>query len=100
MVTRERRCEKEKRMNENSRVQEVPPRDPNERLKRKRERWAMLGLFFLFLTLMLVEFRISRVSSTLPFVNSIFFFGLVNLNIIILIVLLWLVFRNVGTLII
>jgi two-component system nitrogen regulation sensor histidine kinase NtrY len=79
-------------------VREIPPLDPKERLKRKRERAAMLGLLLLFLTLMILEFRISRVSSTLPFVNSIFFFGLVNLNIIILIVLLWLVLRNVGKL--
>jgi two-component system nitrogen regulation sensor histidine kinase NtrY len=77
---------------------EIPPLEPKERLKRKRERFAMLGLIILFLTLMLLEFRISRVSSTLPFVNSIFFFGLVNLNIIILILLLWLVLRNVGKL--
>ncbi len=79
-------------------VREIPPLDPKERLKRKRERIAILALLFLFLTLMVVEFRISRVSSTLPFVNSIFFFGLVNLNIIILILLLWLVLRNVGKL--
>lgn len=77
---------------------EVPPLDPRERLKRKRERIAIAFLFALFLILMVVEFRISKVSSTLPFVNSIFFFGLVNLNIIILITLLWLVVRNVGKL--
>ncbi len=79
-------------------VREIPPLEPKERLKRKRERIAIFSLLFLFLTLMVLEFRISRVSSTLPFVNSIFFFGLVNLNIIILIILLWLVLRNVGKL--
>lgn len=76
----------------------VPPLDPRESLKRKRERLAIFSLFVLFIVLMFAEFRISKVSSTLPFVNSIFFFGLVNLNIIILITLLWLVFRNVGKL--
>ena len=79
-------------------IRAIPPLEPKERLKRKRERIAILSLLFLFLTLMVLEFRISRVSSTLPFVNSIFFFGLVNLNIIILILLLWLVLRNVGKL--
>lgn len=79
-------------------VREIPPLEPKERLKRKRERIAIFSLLFLFLALMVLEFRISRVSSTLPFVNSIFFFGLVNLNIIILIILLWLVLRNVGKL--
>lgn len=79
-------------------IRAIPPLDPKESLKRKRERIAILSLLFLFLALMVLEFRISRVSSTLPFVNSIFFFGLVNLNIIILILLLWLVLRNVGKL--
>ena len=67
-------------------------------LKRKRERIAIVGLTVLFFALLLIEFRITKVSATLPFVNSIFFFGLVNLNIIILILLLWLVIRNVGKL--
>lgn len=77
---------------------QIAPLDPKERLKRKRERIAIFALLFIFLGLMVLEFRISSVSSTLPFVNSIFFFGLVNLNIIILILLLWLVLRNVGKL--
>ncbi|MBC7385637.1 MAG: HAMP domain-containing protein [Cryobacterium sp.] len=76
----------------------IPPLDPKERLKRRRERIAIFSLLFVFLALMVLEFRISRVSSTLPFVNSIFFFGLMNLNLIILILLLWLVLRNVGKL--
>ncbi len=76
----------------------IPPLEPKEREKRRRERIAILSLLILFLVLMVIEFRISKVSSTLPFVNSIFFFGLVNLNIIILITLLWLVFRNIGKL--
>ncbi|MBL7715511.1 MAG: HAMP domain-containing protein [Bdellovibrionales bacterium] len=70
--------------------------EEKEKLKRRRE-WiavAVLGFFFVLLTL--AEFRLSRISSTLPFVNSIFFFGLLNVNIIILIALVWLVFRNVG----
>ncbi len=79
-------------------LREIPPLEPKERLKRKRERIAILSLTFVFLALMVLEYRISRVSSTLPFVNSIFFFGLVNLNLIILILLLWLVLRNVGKL--
>jgi two-component system, NtrC family, nitrogen regulation sensor histidine kinase NtrY len=77
---------------------EIPPLDPREKMKRKRERIAIFALTILFFALMLIEFRITKVSATLPFVNSIFFFGLVNLNIIILILLLWLVIRNVGKL--
>jgi len=64
--------------------------------KRKRERIAIYALIVLFFALLFVEIRIGSVSSSLPFVNSIFFFGLMNLNIIILTFLLWLVVRNVG----
>src|SRR5581483_76063 len=34
----------------------------------------------------------------LPFVNSIFFFGLINFNVVLLMVLVFLVFRNIGKL--
>jgi len=69
-----------------------------ERRKRKRERIAIVLIAVAFLALTIAEFRLSKVSSTLPFVNSIFFFGLLNLNLILLIGLVWLVFRNIGKL--
>lgn len=55
-------------------------------------------LIALFGGLTLLEFRFTKISSTLPFVNSIFFFGLLNINLIILIALVWLVSRNIGKL--
>ncbi len=70
--------------------------DPREARKRRRERATILLLSFLFVLLTAVEFRLTRVSNTLPFVNSIFFFGLLNINLIILMALVWLVFRNIG----
>jgi two-component system nitrogen regulation sensor histidine kinase NtrY len=75
-----------------------PPLDVKERRKRKREWIAVFGLAILFVALTVAEFRLTKISSTLPFVNSIFFFGLLNVNIIILIALVWLVFRNIGKL--
>ncbi|MCM0604565.1 MAG: HAMP domain-containing protein [Xanthomonadaceae bacterium] len=72
--------------------------DPRESKKRQRERWAIAVLSLIFIGLTVLEFRLTSVSSQLPFVNSIFFFGLLNLNIIILIALTWLVFRNIGKL--
>jgi len=67
-----------------------------ESRKRKRE-WIAIGLLIaLFIALFIAEFKLSSLSSTLPFVNSIFFFGLLNVNIVILIALTWLVFRNIG----
>ncbi|MEQ1877932.1 MAG: HAMP domain-containing protein, partial [Bdellovibrionia bacterium] len=53
----------------------------------------LLGLLFLILTW--VEFMLTAVSQRLPFIHSIFFFGLVNLNIALLLFLLFLIFRNV-----
>jgi two-component system nitrogen regulation sensor histidine kinase NtrY len=67
-----------------------------ESKKRKRERVLIIGLALVFALLTGVEFRLSKISATLPFVNSIFFFGLINFNIIILVALLWLIFKNVG----
>ncbi|MGE0616483.1 MAG: PAS domain-containing sensor histidine kinase, partial [Bacteriovoracia bacterium] len=70
----------------------------SEHRKRRRERIAILLLAVLFFLLTIAEFRLTRVSSTLPFVNSIFFFGLLNINIVLLIALFWLIFRNIGKL--
>jgi len=67
-----------------------------EHRKRRRERLIILGLATVFALLTGVEFRLGKISATLPFVNSIFFFGLINFNIIILVALLWLIFKNVG----
>jgi two-component system nitrogen regulation sensor histidine kinase NtrY len=91
---------------ENTRIQEkaleqaadLPPLDSRERRKRKREGLLIVLLAFLFIFLTVAEFQLTTISSTLPFVNSIFFFGLLNVNIIILIALVWLVFRNIGKL--
>lgn len=72
--------------------------DLHERRKRRREGVAIVFLALLFVALTVAEFRLTRVSSTLPFVNSIFFFGLLNINIVLLIGMVWLVARNVGKL--
>jgi two-component system nitrogen regulation sensor histidine kinase NtrY len=76
----------------------APPLDVKERRKRKREGIVIVLLAVLFIALTVAEFKLTKVSSTLPFVTSIFFFGLLNINIVILIALIWLVFRNLGKL--
>jgi two-component system, NtrC family, nitrogen regulation sensor histidine kinase NtrY len=63
--------------------------------KRKRELATVLLLCLLFLFLTWFEFRLLNISQQLPFVHSIFFFGLVNFNIILLLLLFFLIFRNV-----
>lgn len=69
--------------------------DPTEKKKRLREKLlaAVLGLVFLVLTW--IEFRLFGMSDSLPFQHSVFFFGLVNFNIIIFLFMLFLIFRNV-----
>src|SRR5947209_1871366 len=76
----------------------IPPLDVRERRKRRREGLLIVLLTLLFVTLTLAELHLTTLSSTLPFATSILFFGLLNLNIIILIALVWLVFRNIGKL--
>src|ERR1700733_1501244 len=62
--------------------------------KRRRERFAIGALGFVFCILTYVEIHLSNLSQKLPFVNSIFFFGLVNFNVALLLFLAFLLFRN------
>lgn len=66
-----------------------------ESKKRRREVVTVLILGLLFLILTWFEFKLLGISQQLPFVHSIFFFGLVNFNIILLLLLFFLVFRNI-----
>lgn len=68
---------------------------PQEHRKRKREVVAIFVISFLVVFLTWSEIRLFSISQQLPFVHSIFFFGLVNVNIILLILLCFLIFRNV-----
>jgi len=70
-----------------------------ENRRRRRERILALVIFGVVLLLGGVEVYLLRLSAQLPFVNSIFFFGLMNLNIVLIMLLLFLVFRNVVKLI-
>lgn len=66
-----------------------------EHRRRKRERTIIFVIFCVLAIFTAVEVHLLRLSSKLPFVNSIFFFGLMNLNIVLIMLLLFLVFRNV-----
>ncbi len=73
--------------------------EPKESRRRHREK-ILIGVLFCVLAIFTaVEVHLLRLSSKLPFVNSIFFFGLMNLNIVLIMVLLFLVFRNAVKLI-
>lgn len=66
-----------------------------ESKKRKKEILIAISLGVLFLLLTFIEVRLTYLSRELPFMHSIFFFGLVNFNIVLLLFLAFLVFRNV-----
>jgi two-component system, NtrC family, nitrogen regulation sensor histidine kinase NtrY len=70
-----------------------------EQKRRRRERVTVGILLTMLILLAAVEVHLLRVSSQLPFVNSMFFFGLMNINILLIMVLLFLVFRNAVKLI-
>ncbi|AHZ83431.1 ATP-binding protein [Bdellovibrio bacteriovorus] len=74
---------------------EFLPPGPQEFKKRRREIILVLVVSFLFGLLTWFEIRLFATSQQLPFVHSIFFFGLVNFNIILLLLLLFMIFRNV-----
>src|SRR3954464_12817791 len=67
----------------------------DETKKRRRELVAVLSLACLFLVLTAIEIKLFDISRWLPSVTSIFFFGLVNFNIILFLLLFFLIFRNV-----
>ncbi len=66
-----------------------------ERKKRKREVLIVFFLAGLFLFLSWFEVKLFSTAQQLPFEHSIFFFGLVNFNIVLLLLLLFLIFRNI-----
>jgi two-component system nitrogen regulation sensor histidine kinase NtrY len=72
---------------------EVSPK--MEQRKRRRELFTICLLSVLVVLLTWFEIRILATSRQLPFVHSIFFFGLVNFNIILLLLLIFLIFRNI-----
>lgn len=68
---------------------------PQELRKRRREVIGILVLSVVFVFLIWLEIRMFSLSQSLPLEHSIFFFGLVNFNIIVLLLLLFFIFRNI-----
>jgi two-component system, NtrC family, nitrogen regulation sensor histidine kinase NtrY len=66
--------------------------------KRKRDLISIGILLTGFITLNVVEYRTLRVPGNLSFASSLAFFGLINLNLVLLATLIWLILRNVGKL--
>lgn len=76
----------------------LQPLDGEEHKKRRREQVIMVIVVLAIVGLTNLALKLSKLSSTLPFVNSIFFFGIVNLNLILLALLVLLISRNLSKL--
>ncbi len=83
---------------------EIPqiPNEPSDalsaiRLKRKhRELILIFVITFLSILALWFEIRLISQSQRLPIIHSLFFFGLVNFNVILLLLLIFLIYRNLG----
>ncbi|NLI81373.1 MAG: PAS domain S-box protein [Deltaproteobacteria bacterium] len=68
--------------------------------RRERERyWIILSILLLALLSGFLEGRFLELRSDLPFIGNILLFGLINLNVILLLLLTFLVLRNIAKLI-
>ncbi len=73
--------------------------DPKERKRRRRERIIILILIPLITFLIYLEGHLFKLDISIELPNSILFFTLLNINIILLLLLIFLVFRNLVKLI-
>src|SRR5438309_2711528 len=73
--------------------------DLQEERRRRRERWLIGVVLVVIALLTTFEVRLSRFSEGLPVTNNLLFFGLVNVNVILTLLLVFLVFRNVAKLV-
>ncbi len=70
-----------------------------DRKKRARERWIVLGVFSLVLIFGFLEGWFFTMQPSLPMAGNILLFALINLNVILLLLLVYLVLRNIVKLI-
>jgi two-component system nitrogen regulation sensor histidine kinase NtrY len=72
---------------------------PAEARKSKREAIIIVVSLFLIVFLTLAEFQLSDISAAAPGISNIFIFGLINIVLLLIILLVYLVFRNVARII-
>ena len=77
------------------------PRVPlDKEQKRRRREWLIILVTILFIiVLTMIESRIAHFESIVPISNDIIIFGLINVNIILIILLIFLIVRNIVKLI-
>jgi len=73
--------------------------DTAEQARRRRERIIIIVTVFVILLLTFLESQLARKDIILPVSNNVLIFGLINVNIILIILLIFLIIRNVVKLI-
>ncbi len=73
----------------------APPSRDEERARKVRERWAIGIVASLVVALTLVEAYLAAVGGTVAFSSNIVIFALINLNVVLVVLLIFLVTRNV-----
>ncbi|MBW2673214.1 MAG: PAS domain-containing protein [Deltaproteobacteria bacterium] len=73
--------------------------NPDELKKRRRERIAILVVIAIIIVLTYIESNLSTIEVLLPISNEVLIFGLININLILIIFLIFLISRNLTKLI-
>ncbi len=76
-----------------------PRVDDKDARRRRREIFFIFLILFVLFVLTLIEFSLGRVRTALPFNDSILFFSIINLNIVLILLLIFLIVRNVVKLV-
>ena len=76
-----------------------PEAEEKERKRKRREIILIFCAFFLFIVLTAVEFSLGRIYTHLPFNDNILFFTIININILLILLMIFLIMRNVVKLI-
>ena len=71
---------------------------PAERKKRQREGMIIVLSLFLIAILTGTEIHLSKLNAEVPLANNIIIFGIINVIILLIILLIHLVFRNIAKL--
>ena len=73
--------------------------DEKEARRRRREIFFIFLILFVLIVLTSLEFSLGRFRTALPFNDSILFFSIININIILILLLIFLILRNVVKLV-
>ncbi len=82
-----------------TRQRPAPPLDSKELRRRKRERILIVVTVVVIVLLTFLETHLTRQEAILPISSNVLIFGLININIILIILLIFLIMRNVVKLV-